>query len=77
MAEEIKFSAFTAADPATLEAAGGIVPSAVAGIGNNKSTWTQIKNWISNPLLALINNMVDKTKPMLQIMDWRVAFCLF
>ena len=68
MAEEIKFSEFTAADPATLEAAGGIVPSAVAGIGNNKSTWTQIKNWISNPLLALINNMVDKTKPMLQIM---------
>lgn len=68
MAEEIKFSGFTAADPATLEAAGGVVPSAVAGIGNNKSTWTQIKNWISNPLLALINNMVDKTKPMLQIM---------
>lgn len=68
MAEEIKFSEFTAADPTTLEAAGGIVPSAVAGIGNHKSTWTQIKNWITTPLLALINNMVDKTESMLQIM---------
>ena len=68
MAEEIKFSEFTAADPATLEAAGGIVPSAVAGIGNHKSTWTQIKNWITTPLLALINNMVDKTESMLQTM---------
>lgn len=47
-----KFSDFTEADPSTLEAAGSIVPSAVPGVGNNKSTWTSIKNWIKSWMLG-------------------------